>query len=72
MDTPAGDVYPVGKQDWDGRVLRWTYEMPSSGFLVEIVTTGVAGDILSSTWTNRAPDGTRNSGTQDFTRLRAP
>jgi hypothetical protein len=65
-----GENFPITQQHWDGRTLTFTYQVPSSGYLVEIVFIGVEGERLAATWSNQAPDGQIAAGSQDFQRVR--
>jgi hypothetical protein len=64
-----GEDFPVLRQSWDGTQLSYTYKVPSTGFEVEIVSQGVAGDVMSTTWSNTDTEGGHSSGTQDFLKV---
>lgn len=62
-----GEDYPITQQEQRGGDLAFTYHVPSTGYDVTIITKGVEGNTLKSTWANA-----NASGEQDFERAPAP
>jgi len=59
-----GEVFPVSNVRWDGSVLRWTYDVPSTDYRINWTTVDLRGDRLDTRW-----DGTAGSGTEVLRRV---
>lgn len=59
-----GEVFPVSNVRWDGSVLRWTYDVPSTDYRINWATVDLRGDRLETRW-----DGTAGSGTEVLHRV---
>ena len=60
-----GEVYEIKSVRWEDGVLRWTYRVPSTGYVVNFTTQNVQGNTLWCTWSSP-----RGSGTQEFRRVK--
>lgn len=65
IDTADGEVVEIRSNEWKNGVLRWSYFVPSTGFLVHLTTKSVDGDTLWCDWSNAT-----SSGEQEFQRVK--
>ena len=63
-----GEVYQVQDTTFDGTDIRWRYFVPSTKYTVEETVHLQDANTLSGSWNNLAPDGSRNQGTDTWTR----
>ena len=61
-----GEVFRVQRTRYASGVLRWTYYVPSTRYIVSLTTLSVQGDILWAAWSNNHG----RSGRQKFRRVR--
>ena len=58
VDTDDGEVYPITSTRWSNGVLKWEYDVPSTGYHLKFETTRLAGDRLHTKWANQKSSGT--------------
>lgn len=63
VEDTDGETYEVRTVEWKDGVLKWSYYVPSTGYLVRLKTTRLEGDTLWCEWANA-----NASGEQEFQR----
>jgi hypothetical protein len=65
-----GEIFEVRSSGFQGGAMTWEYLVPSTGYVVTSVVTSVSGNEIAYEWSNVAPDGERNAGTDVLCRNR--
>ena len=66
VEDTDGETYEIRTVEWKAGVLKWSYFVPSTGYLVRLKTTRLEGDTLWCEWANA-----NASGEQEFQRVGA-
>jgi hypothetical protein len=63
-----GEVFVIEESSWDGTTLRWKYQVPSTGYVVQENVHMVNTANLSGEYTSMAPSGEVTTGTDSWTK----
>lgn len=63
-----GEVFLIQESSWDGTSLRWTYRVPSTGYVVSETVRMLNTGSLSGEYTSTGPDGDSTEGADSWIR----
>ena len=63
-----GEIFTVLRSGWEGSEFSWTYEVPSTEYLVTARAQEISDEVVMFAWNNTAPDGTTNEGVDHMSR----
>jgi len=69
VDQDDGEVYKVLRSSWEDGVLKWSYFVPSTGYVVNFVSVKILPNSIDCLWDNLSPEGQRRNGTETLLRI---
>jgi len=64
VEASDGEKYVVLESKIENGNLKWSYKVPSTGYVLNMEVTSVSGDVMNCHWSNSTA-----SGMQDFKRV---